>query len=69
MGKILKTSAEGRKCTFPSCTHILSVYNHDTYCHLHLDQMLHKQKPKILEVIPLAAEHAAENSFTDPLAK
>ena len=44
MVKILKTSAEGRKCLFPHCTRILSVYNHNAYCHIHLDQMLQEQK-------------------------
>ncbi len=49
MGKILKTSAEGRKCMFPHCTHILSIYNHKSYCHIHLSQMPQEQKkPKIL---------------------
>ncbi len=35
MSKALKTSAEHRKCMFPNCTLILSIYNHDIYCHLH----------------------------------
>jgi len=35
MGKMLKTSADNRKCVFPNCTHILSIYNHDEYCHVH----------------------------------
>jgi hypothetical protein len=48
MGKMLKTSAEGRKCTFPRCTHILSIYNHEAYCHIHLDQVPQEQKPKSL---------------------
>jgi len=48
MGKMLKTSADDRKCTFPHCTHILSIYNHEAYCHIHLDQMPQGQKPKVL---------------------
>ena len=54
MGKLLKTSAEGRKCMFLHCTRILSIYNHEAYCHIHLDrihleeQMFHEQNPKIL---------------------
>lgn len=55
MTKSLKTSAEGRKCIFANCTHTLSIYNHEAYCHLHRDQMAEKQKPKILEAIPLIA--------------
>jgi hypothetical protein len=39
MSKMLKTSAENRKCTFPNCTRILSIYNHDTYCHVHQGQV------------------------------
>jgi len=44
MGKMLKTSAEGRKCMFPHCNRILSIYNHEAYCHRHLDQMIKEQK-------------------------
>jgi hypothetical protein len=46
--KMLKTSANDRKCTFPHCTHILSIYNHETYCHIHREQVSHGQKPEIL---------------------
>jgi hypothetical protein len=56
MGKILKTSAEGRKCMFPNCTNTLSIYNHEAYCHVHRGQMpqtSQKQKPK-LPAIPVA---------------
>ena len=53
MTKSLKTSADGRKCMFLNCTHTLSIYNHEQYCHLHLDQMAEKQKPKVLKDIPL----------------
>jgi hypothetical protein len=52
MTKSLKTSAEGRKCMYKNCTHTLSIYNHDAYCHLHREQMAEKQKPKILEIAP-----------------
>ncbi|HUV40741.1 MAG TPA: hypothetical protein VMW23_03005 [Sedimentisphaerales bacterium] len=48
MKKMLKTSAEGRKCMFPQCTRILSIYNHKDYCHIHLDQIPQEQKPKVL---------------------
>jgi hypothetical protein len=46
MSKMLKTSADNRKCMFPDCTHILSIYNHEVYCHIHRAQMPHGQKPK-----------------------
>ena len=38
MTKVLKTSAEGRKCTFPNCNRLLSIYNHESYCHIHREQ-------------------------------
>jgi len=47
MGKTLKTSAEGRKCMFPQCKCILSIYNHEAYCHIHRERMPQEQKPKI----------------------
>jgi len=34
--KKIKTSSKGRKCKFPHCKHILSIYNHESYCHVHL---------------------------------
>jgi hypothetical protein len=54
MSKILKTSPEGRKCAYPNCTRRLSIYNHEANCHLHLDEVLEKQKPKYTEVNPTA---------------
>jgi hypothetical protein len=48
MVKILKTSPEGRKCMFPQCNRTLSIYNHEAYCHVHRNQVLQEQKPKIL---------------------
>ncbi|MBE0536011.1 MAG: hypothetical protein IH624_10110 [Phycisphaerae bacterium] len=39
MAKTLKTSAEGRKCAYPKCNRLLSIYNHDAYCHVHRDQV------------------------------
>jgi hypothetical protein len=48
MEKKLKTSAEGRICKFPHCKRILSIYNHEAYCHIHWNQVSHEQKPKIL---------------------
>ena len=44
MGKKLKTSANDRKCKFRSCTHILSIYNHEIYCHVHREQIAENQK-------------------------
>lgn len=56
MVKMLKTSAEGRKCMFPHCTRILSIYNHEAYCHIHLDQMIKEQKPEIVAQSPSPQE-------------
>ena len=39
MGKMLKTSPAGRKCIFPECNQILSIYNHEVFCHIHRDLM------------------------------
>jgi len=47
MGKTLKTSADGRKCMFPKCKRLLSIYNHETYCHIHRDQVSLEQIHKI----------------------
>ncbi len=44
MVKALKTSAEGRKCKFPHCKCILSIYNHEDYCHVHWDKMSQQEK-------------------------
>jgi hypothetical protein len=46
MSKTQKTSAENRKCSFPNCTRILSIYNHEQYCHVHREVMAHQDKPK-----------------------
>ncbi|MBL7145835.1 MAG: hypothetical protein ISS76_16480 [Phycisphaerae bacterium] len=43
MAKKLKTSPVGRKCNFPKCRHLLSIYNHEAYCHVHRDQMAGKR--------------------------
>jgi len=46
MAKTLKTSVEGRKCKFQGCEQILSIYNHEDYCHVHREQISHDQKTK-----------------------
>jgi hypothetical protein len=43
MVKVLKTSAEGRKCQYHNCTQTLSIYNHETYCHIHRDMISDEQ--------------------------
>ena len=43
--KKVKTSDKGRKCRFPRCGHLLSIYNHDAYCHIHLDYRFEGRRP------------------------
>ena len=47
MAKKLKTSAKDRKCTYPDCKHLLSIYNHEDYCHVHRDQVSQEQNRKV----------------------
>ncbi|MFH0985553.1 MAG: hypothetical protein V1882_08460 [Candidatus Omnitrophota bacterium] len=35
---IIKTSPYNRKCKHLKCTNILSIYNHEAYCYVHLSQ-------------------------------
>ncbi|MBC8379279.1 MAG: hypothetical protein H8E62_08895 [Planctomycetes bacterium] len=46
MTKVLKTSAEGRRCKFPDCHRLLSIYNHQTYCRVHQEQVSPEEKHK-----------------------
>ncbi|MEK7994084.1 MAG: hypothetical protein AAB403_09800 [Planctomycetota bacterium] len=46
MGKMLKTSPTGRKCTFQDCKRLLSIYNHEAYCHVHREQMSRERTVK-----------------------
>ncbi|MFZ2938396.1 MAG: hypothetical protein WA066_06855 [Candidatus Omnitrophota bacterium] len=45
--KKIKMSHKGRKCRFRRCKHILSIYNHEAYCHIHLGQATQEYKHKI----------------------
>jgi len=56
MKKPLKTSLDGRKCEFPGCKCILSIYNHEAFCHVHRDKVLQGAKPKILTHLEAPAE-------------
>jgi len=47
MGKTIKTSASGRKCMFLHCKCILSIYNHEAYCHVHRGRVPQEQISKI----------------------
>ena len=46
MKKQLKTSPKGRKCAFPGCMCILSIYNHEVLCRVHNDKAMNDQKVK-----------------------
>ena len=39
MMRKIPTSHKGRKCKHEGCKQILSVYNHNTYCHAHMGRM------------------------------
>jgi hypothetical protein len=65
MSKVLKTSAQGRKCMYPGCTHNLSIYNHDCYCHQHRDEMAEKQKPKAIKIDTRRTEELEINEAGD----
>jgi hypothetical protein len=45
--KKVRTSPKGRKCKILHCVHMLSIYNHSTYCHVHLRQLPVEQKVSI----------------------
>ncbi len=55
MKKRLKTSADDRKCAFPGCKSILSIYNREMYCHLHRDLIAERQ------ILKIAYHHFAES--------
>ncbi len=44
--KKVKTSLKGRKCKYLHCKHILSIYNHEDYCHIHLGLLASGDKVK-----------------------
>ena len=49
--KVARTSHKGRKCRYPHCKQILSIYNHETYCHIHLSQLDYIKKPKVAQLV------------------
>ncbi|MGD8787660.1 MAG: hypothetical protein PVJ60_09570 [Phycisphaerales bacterium] len=46
MAKTLKTSPDNRICAFPGCKQVLSIYNHQTHCHVHREEIAEKHKFK-----------------------
>jgi hypothetical protein len=47
--KKVRTSLKGRKCKYPHCKHLLSIYNHEAYCHVHLEQLASEYRPKAVK--------------------
>ncbi|MFA5430438.1 MAG: hypothetical protein WC329_04715 [Candidatus Omnitrophota bacterium] len=50
MFKKVKSYPKGRKCRFPACGKILSIYNQGEYCHVHqgyVDNAAFKKTGKI----------------------
>lgn len=39
----IKTSPRRRKCKYPLCKNILSIYNHEAYCHVHLGRIFREE--------------------------
>ncbi|MBF0494660.1 MAG: hypothetical protein HQL28_05975 [Candidatus Omnitrophica bacterium] len=58
----IKTSPMHRQCKYPECKHILSIYNHDNYCHVHLNSNFWKDKvdgiPKFVAASPVESKRA-----------
>ncbi len=44
MKKPLKTSPDGRICSYPGCHCVLSIYNHEIFCRVHHNKLLIEQK-------------------------
>jgi len=42
--KKVRTSSKGRQCKYRRCKQILSIYNHELYCHVHLGKVDFKDK-------------------------
>jgi len=47
--KKVKVSLKGRKCKYSHCKHILSIYNHEDYCHVHLGMLAYDHRPKAVK--------------------
>ena len=46
MGQKARTWPEGRRCKFPNCKRLLSIYNRSAYCRIHRDQVSWKKVRK-----------------------
>ena len=45
----IKKSATHRKCKYPGCEHVLSIYNHSAYCNVHIGVMSREDNIKEAE--------------------
>ncbi len=46
--KKVNTSLKGRVCKYRRCKNILSIYNHELYCHVHLDMIMREPQSKVV---------------------
>jgi hypothetical protein len=56
MKKPLKTSPDGRKCSFAGCKCILSIYNHEAFCRVHRERALQEQKQGIIAYLEVSTQ-------------
>lgn len=42
--KKIPTAHKGRRCKYPDCKRVLSIYNHDVNCHVHLNRLSEKAR-------------------------
>ncbi len=47
MSKKIKSNRRRRVCRFTGCRQILSMYNLETYCHIHQQVMMAKETPAV----------------------
>ena len=47
--KKISTSHKGRRCKYPNCKRVLSIYNHDSHCHIHLSKLTEEERWKASE--------------------
>jgi len=52
----IKTSPENRRCKYPGCNSIISIYNHEAYCNVHLKSIFWEDK---VDGVPI--EHPERN--------
>ena len=43
----IRISRKGRRCRYPHCRKLLSIYNHEAFCHVHLGRVPQEQRAKV----------------------